>query len=84
MQAIITKYIGPTDTKPSRIKAACGAGSITIGYPHDLSGQAVHRAAAEALAVKLGWTGEHYGPLLGGGVFNGGYVFVFDNPAARE
>ena len=35
MKAIITKYIGPTDTRGSRIKASDEDGnSITIGYDH--------------------------------------------------
>lgn len=55
MQAIQTRYLGPTNTRGSRIKATCAAGSITISYPYDLSGQAVHRRAAEALVSKLGW-----------------------------
>lgn len=84
MQAIQTKYLGPTNARGSRIKATCAAGSLTIGYPYELSGQAVHRKAAEALAVKLGWTGEHYEPLLGGCLPDGSYCFVFDNQWARD
>lgn len=32
MQAIVTKFIPATTSKPSRIKAYCERGSITIGY----------------------------------------------------
>lgn len=87
MQAIITKYLPATDYKGSRIKATCEAGSITIGYPHEVSsGQACHRVAAEKLAAKLGWIGARYGKLLGGGLPNamGGYCFIFDNSWAHE
>lgn len=85
MQAIQTKYIGPTNTRGSRIKAWCDAGSVTIGYPHELSGQAVYRAAAEALADKLGWNTPHYAKLLGGALpNNGGYCFVFNHPNSEE
>lgn len=85
MQAIQTKYIGPTDTKDSRIKAWCDAGSITIGYPHELSGQACHRAAAESLVQKLKWNTPHYGGLLGGALPNqAGYCFVLNNEQAKE
>ena len=77
MKAIITKYLGPTDTKGSRIKADDGDGNtITISYPHELSGEDVHRKAAEALCDKMGWTGE----LIGGAIKNG-YAFVFSDPA---
>jgi hypothetical protein len=73
MKAIQTKYIGPTNFRGSRIKASDGdKNSITISYPHELSGEDVHRKAAEALRDKMGWTGN----LVGGGLKNG-YVFVF-------
>lgn len=84
MQAIQVKYINPTNLKGSRIKAWCAAGSVTIGYPHELSGQAVYRAAAEALADKLGWNTGHYGAMLGGCLPNGEYCFVFNNSASKD
>lgn len=87
MQAITTKYLSPTDTKGARIRAVCAAGSITVGYPYGLSGDAVHAYAAMALVRKLGWvpkhteTGEHQNGYVGawacGGLPNGGYVFAF-------
>lgn len=87
MQAIVTKYLPCTNTKGSRIKAFCDAGSITIPYPHELSGMAVYRKAAEMLLEKLEWDKREYGKLLGGGAPQHGtniaYVFVFDNPASR-
>jgi hypothetical protein len=82
MQAIITKYLPATATKGSRIKATCDAGSITISYPHELSGQAVHRTAAEALAAKLGWISEFHGSLLGGFLSGDRHCFVFNNKFA--
>lgn len=71
-QAIITKYLGPTNTKGGRIKATTGSGknSLTIGYPHEASNP--HALAAMALAQKLGWTGA----LVEGGTATGS-VFVF-------
>ena len=45
---------------------------VTIGYPHDLSGEAVHRKAAEALLTKMNWKGA----LVGGAIKNG-YAFVW-------
>ena len=83
MQAIITKYFGPTNNRGSRIKAQCAAGSVTISYPYELSGQACHRAAADALVQKLGWNDAHYGGLLGGQLPSGEYVFVFNNDASK-
>jgi hypothetical protein len=83
MQAIITKYLCATNARGSRIKASCKAGSVTISYPHELSGQACHRAAAEALVKKMGWDDAHYGGLLGGQLPSGDYAFVFNDDASK-
>jgi hypothetical protein len=77
MQAIITKYYEPTNTRGSRITAKCDAGSVTIPYPYELSGEAVHRKAAEALRDKLGWNTDYYGNMASGQIPGGDYVFVF-------
>ncbi len=82
MEAIITKYLPATNSRGSRIKATCASGSVTIPYPHELSGQAVHRAAAEALVAKL--LPDRKAPLLGGGLPDGRTVFVFDHPFSKE
>ena len=75
MQAIRTKYLGPTDYRGSRIKASAEAGSVTIGYPHEKgAGEEAHRVAADALMEKLGWS-EDYG-LAGGMLPDGSYAFV--------
>ena len=82
MQAIVTKYLGPTDVKGARIGARCDAGSITIEYPHELSGDDVHAAAAMALCRKLGWTPEngHLGNwVCGSAPKQQGCVFVFNS-----
>lgn len=49
--AIITKYVGPTDTKGSRISARflVGGGKVSIPFPYVLTSEERHRAAAEAL-----------------------------------
>jgi len=80
MKAIETKYLPCTDYEGSRIKAYAEGGdrphTITIPYPHELSGQAVHEKAAVMLCEKMGWSTD----LLGGGKADGnGYVFVFKN-----
>lgn len=53
MQAILTRYLGPTNCRGARIKAECYSDSVTIPYPHELSGEEVHRAAALALIAKI-------------------------------
>jgi hypothetical protein len=73
MKAIVTKYHGPTNYKGARIIASDEDGNrISISYPYELSGEAVHRKAAEALKTKMGWTGK----LVSGSLKNS-YVFVF-------
>ena len=73
MKAIETKYIPASDTKSSRIKATAeGGNSLTVGYPHELSGEAVHRYAAELLQKKMKWPGR----MVGGGTKTG-YAFCF-------
>ena len=84
MQAIVTKYIGPTNTKGSRIKATCAAGSITVGYhnvdvdvdvaPYEAER---HQLVAAMLQRKLGWDSEYYGRLESGQLPNGDYAHVF-------
>ncbi len=73
VQAIVTKYLGPTNTLPGRIKATASAGTLTVPYESGLSTNANHTAAAHALARKFGWMG-HY---QGGGMPDGnGNVYV--------
>jgi hypothetical protein len=73
MKAIQTKYVGPTNTRGSRIIASDGDGNkVMIPYPYDLSGEAVHRKAAEALCAKMQWKGT-----LIGGYLKNGMAFVF-------
>lgn len=75
MKAIMTKYIPCSETKGSRIKAYdSDNNSITIGYPHELSGEAVYKKVAIELCVKMNWDTK----LIGGGIKNG-YVFCFKN-----
>ena len=82
MQAIVTKYLPATNYRESRIRATCASGAVTIPYPHELSGQAVHRAAAEALVAKL--FPSITAPLLGGVLPDGRTVFVFNHPFSKE
>lgn len=51
MQVIITKYIPATSRRPSRIKATCDRGSVTIPYPYE--GTDSHLPAVLALIAKF-------------------------------
>lgn len=73
MQAIVTKYLGPTNFRGSRVKATADAGSVTLSWDDALDSRSNHEAAAKALADKFGWRGR----LIGGGLPTG-YAFVFE------
>ncbi len=80
MQSIQTKFIGPTNTRGSRYKASCEAGSLTLGADDSLGSEANHVRVARALIAKLGWfhdakRGDTYGEWYSGGTKDG-YVFV--------
>lgn len=92
MQAIQTKYLPATNVRGSRIKATCERGSITIPYPHDLSGEWVHRRAADELIGRFcEEDSRKYGtgtgsnpwnrPYVSGGLPDGSYAHVFVNDA---
>lgn len=53
MQAILTKYLPPTNTKGSRIKASCEARTIFVPWDHSVGEEPNHVAAAEALCVRM-------------------------------
>ena len=73
MKAITTKYLGPTDTKGSRIVASDEDGNrIILSRKGNGSIEENHRWAAEALCKKMSWEGR----LVCGSIKNG-YVFVF-------
>lgn len=74
-QSISTRYIGPTNTRGSRVKATASGGiSKTFGWDDAQGPEGNHRDAACALAGKLGWAGR----WIGGGTREG-YVFVMDD-----
>ncbi len=80
-QAIVTKVLPATNTKPRRIKAAAYAGSITVAYskldgdngkPAIVGNENQHKAVARMLMDKYKWAGQlHTGRLP-----NGDYAHV--------
>lgn len=90
MKAIHTKYMGPTNSRGSRIKAyTTGFGDIkgfsaTIPYPHHLNGEMCHFEAVKALVAqnKLNWklTNMRYGDSADGK----GFCFCFENSIVKE
>lgn len=82
MQAIQTKYHGPTNINGSRFTARCDAGRVTVGYDHGLNVAENHVAAARALMVKLGWAkGDNASmQIVSGQLPDGSWAHVFHYP----
>jgi hypothetical protein len=59
MQAIITKFIGPTNHRGARIKAIAAAGSVTVPYKYGTNTDGAHRVAAVAFCDKFDWEFDH-------------------------
>lgn len=74
MQAIVTKYLGPTDHRGARIKARWDGGFILVPWDHALDVYGNHRMAAHTLQKKLQWDGWYEGGLLPGSM---GYAWVY-------
>lgn len=74
-QAIVTKYLGPTNFRGARIRVKAQAGSITVPWDHALDVAENHEIAARAFAEKWGWL--KYGKMHGGALPDDtGYCFV--------
>lgn len=77
MQAIETRYFGPTDSKGSRVKATCEAGSVTLSWDDGKDSTGNHDAAARNLILRLGWDNAKRGAWYRGAVKGSrGYVYV--------
>jgi hypothetical protein len=76
MQAIVTKYLCPTNSRGARVKATCQAGSMTVAWDHALNATDNHREAGMALVFQRGW--YSHGTWKQGALPNGDYVLVCD------
>ena len=90
MIAIHTKYICPTNTRGSRIKAYTAAWGdrkgfeVTIPYPHELSGEKCHFEAVKALIKKhnLEWNLQNM--RFGDSADGRGFCFCFDASTVED
>ena len=86
LAAIETKFIPCTNHLPSRVKATCQAGSLTLSWDDALDVARNHQAAAKALARRLNWAGKWVGGHLP--KLKRGYVFVlvktYNRPGHEE
>lgn len=84
MQAIETRYCGPTDYKGSRIIATSADGHRhVISYPHELNQDGAHRKAATELCDVMGWLKDGR-RLVGAPNRRAGYTFIFVDQAGNE
>nr|WP_316651557.1 hypothetical protein [uncultured Gellertiella sp.] len=81
LQAIVTKYHGPTSTKAGRIIATAYAGRIIHEYDPRLRQEGNHDAACIKLAEKMGWKAVWF---RGGMPDESGNVYVQGKPGAGE
>ena len=77
MQAILTKKLPCTNTRPSRMKASCQAGSLTVSYAYDLNIEENHERACALLIAKLGWSCYTPSKIVCGQLPDGTYAHVF-------
>ena len=73
MDAIVTKYHGPTNNKGSRISAEGFGSRVMVPYRYNLDGAARHFEAVKALCAKVGVSGKFVAGWLPKG---DGYAFV--------
>lgn len=87
MQAIVTKYLCPTNVRGSRYKATCQAGSITVSADDGLNPEQNHKAVCDALCAKMDDANDlRYGidnrrtwsqPKASGALHDGTWAHVF-------
>jgi len=69
MQAIVTKFVGPTTHRGSRVVAKADAGRRVYSWHDDLGIEDNHRAAALAFAHEFGWLdGPYYTNITSGSI----------------
>ena len=80
MQAIVTRYHGPTNTKGTRYSATSSSGhKVYIHKKYELDEDDNHELAARALMKKLGWAGK-----IAGGSLKDAHVWVFVTGTERD
>ena len=82
MKTIITKYLGATNHRGSRIKATTSSGiSKTISYDDELNAIPNHKRAIHKLNEQLNWSGE----MVQGSPNDSGssYIWVFVERSER-
>jgi hypothetical protein len=80
MQAIVTKFFGPTNHRGARIRVSAERGSKWVSWDYELGAEENHAAAAREAAFSWGWL-ESGWELRSGGMPDGtGNCHVLVNP----
>ena len=58
MQAVQTKYLGPSNSHGSRIIAKCATKRIIVARDYSTNIEDDHRRVARKLILQMGWTGR--------------------------
>lgn len=75
VQAVVTKYVGPTGSHGSKIRAVASAGKATLPYRQELEGFQAHWPAALKLIRTMNWPEDRW--VVGGSPMTVGDGFVF-------
>lgn len=73
LQAIVTKFIGPTTHRGSRVKATAAAGHTILTWDSHWNPEQNHARVALKLAFRMKWNGKYVG---GGMPDKSGYCWV--------
>ena len=86
MQAIVTKFLPPTNTRGSRYKASCQAMTVVVSANYELDAEGNHKRACDELCQRMDARNvELYGtkgamwtkPKVSGQTPSGEHVHVF-------
>lgn len=78
--SITTKYVGPTNHRPARIKATCYRGSILVPFDRGGSVEGAHRIACQALLAKYWPAGPQQILAYGDDPTGTGYAYLASFP----
>lgn len=84
MQALVTTYVPPTNTKAQKIKVTTASGSKSYSWDHSVDAHANHKQAAIAHAKSLGWVKAGDKIVFGGNPKDSGYTGVIVCDYATE
>ena len=79
MQAIRTRYLHASNTRPASVAAACDLLRIRVEHDFNLADEINHRRAATRLCHRLGWR-----IVAGPGIYRGDHYWLVRDSEARD